>query len=111
MKRLLSLIALPVALGCGAAQAQYTDGVVKIGVTFFDIVAGSPAFENDRKSIKRARGCGAMAISFSGYSRRVRSSGRKTGGVWTGHDVVLASVACEPYRSCASPGPRTISRR
>ncbi len=32
MKRLLSLIALPVALACGAAQAQYTDGVVKIGV-------------------------------------------------------------------------------
>jgi branched-chain amino acid transport system substrate-binding protein len=32
MKRLLSLVALPVALACGAAQAQYTDGVVKIGV-------------------------------------------------------------------------------
>src|SRR6058998_4192607 len=32
MKRLLSLIALPVALACGAAQAQYSDGVVKIGV-------------------------------------------------------------------------------
>ena len=32
MKRLLSLIALPVALGCGAAQAQYSDGGVKIGV-------------------------------------------------------------------------------
>ena len=32
MKRLLTLVALPVALACGAAQAQYTDGVVKIGV-------------------------------------------------------------------------------
>jgi branched-chain amino acid transport system substrate-binding protein len=32
MKRLWSLVALPVALACGAAQAQYTDGVVKIGV-------------------------------------------------------------------------------
>jgi branched-chain amino acid transport system substrate-binding protein len=32
MKRLLSLVALPVALACSAAQAQYTDGVVKIGV-------------------------------------------------------------------------------
>jgi branched-chain amino acid transport system substrate-binding protein len=32
MKHLLSLSALALALGCGAAQAQVTDGVVKIGV-------------------------------------------------------------------------------
>jgi branched-chain amino acid transport system substrate-binding protein len=32
MKRLLSLAALAVALGCGTAQAQMTDGVIKIGV-------------------------------------------------------------------------------
>src|SRR5882757_4630360 len=32
MKRLISLTALAVALGCGSAQAQYTDGTIKIGV-------------------------------------------------------------------------------
>src|SRR6266849_5614980 len=32
MKRLISFTALAVALGCGAAQAQYTDGTIKIGV-------------------------------------------------------------------------------
>ena len=32
MKRLISLTALAVALGCGGAQAQYTDGTIKIGV-------------------------------------------------------------------------------
>ena len=32
MKRLISLAALAVALGCGGAQAQYTDGTIKIGV-------------------------------------------------------------------------------
>jgi branched-chain amino acid transport system substrate-binding protein len=32
MKRLLGLAAFAAALGCGAAQAQYSDGVIKIGV-------------------------------------------------------------------------------
>src|SRR5262245_13958799 len=32
MKRLISLLALAVALGCPGAQAQYTDGAIKIGV-------------------------------------------------------------------------------
>src|ERR687887_2725796 len=32
MKRLISLTALTFALGCGAADAQYTDGTIKIGV-------------------------------------------------------------------------------
>src|SRR6266705_30791 len=32
MKRLISLTALAVALGCGTADAQYTDGTIKIGV-------------------------------------------------------------------------------
>src|SRR5262245_56672841 len=32
MKRLISLTALVVGLGCGAAQAQYTGGTIKIGV-------------------------------------------------------------------------------
>src|SRR5262249_23036151 len=32
MKSMISLTALAVALGCGAAQAQYTDGTIKIGV-------------------------------------------------------------------------------
>src|SRR2546428_8205791 len=32
MKRLISLAALAVAFGCGTAQAQYTDGTIKIGV-------------------------------------------------------------------------------
>src|SRR5882762_7274870 len=32
MKRLISLTALAVAIGCGTAQAQYTDGTIKIGV-------------------------------------------------------------------------------
>ena len=33
MKRLLSLSVLAAALVCGTAQAQMTDGVIKIGVT------------------------------------------------------------------------------
>jgi branched-chain amino acid transport system substrate-binding protein len=32
MQRLISLSALAFALGCGAAQAQYTDDTIKIGV-------------------------------------------------------------------------------
>jgi branched-chain amino acid transport system substrate-binding protein len=32
MKRIVGLAALAVALGCGTAQAQYSDGVIKIGV-------------------------------------------------------------------------------
>src|SRR5213082_282804 len=32
MSRLIGLAALAVALGCGSAQAQYTDGTIKIGV-------------------------------------------------------------------------------
>jgi branched-chain amino acid transport system substrate-binding protein len=32
MKRLFSLTALAVVFGCGCAQAQYTDGTIKIGV-------------------------------------------------------------------------------
>ena len=32
MTRLLGLAALAVALGCIPAQAQYTDGIIKIGV-------------------------------------------------------------------------------
>src|SRR5215471_15740780 len=32
MKSMISLTALAVALGCGASQAQYTDGTIKIGV-------------------------------------------------------------------------------
>jgi hypothetical protein len=32
MKPLISLAALAVALGCSGAQAQYTDGTIRIGV-------------------------------------------------------------------------------
>jgi branched-chain amino acid transport system substrate-binding protein len=32
MKRVISLAALAIAFGCGSAQAQYTDGTIKIGV-------------------------------------------------------------------------------
>src|SRR2546428_13589613 len=32
MKRLISLAALAIAFGCVSAQAQYTDGTIKIGV-------------------------------------------------------------------------------
>src|SRR4029434_2960746 len=32
MKRLISLAALAIAYGCASAQAQYTDGTIKIGV-------------------------------------------------------------------------------
>src|SRR3982074_2267966 len=32
MKGLISFTALAVALGCGSAQAQYSDGTIKIGV-------------------------------------------------------------------------------
>src|SRR6266436_66664 len=32
MKRLITLAALAIAFGCGSAQAQYTDGTIKIGV-------------------------------------------------------------------------------
>src|SRR5258705_807944 len=32
MKRLITLAALAITFGCGSAQAQYTDGAIKIGV-------------------------------------------------------------------------------
>jgi hypothetical protein len=32
MKALISLAALAVALGCSGAQAQYTNGTIRIGV-------------------------------------------------------------------------------
>src|SRR5205085_10520225 len=67
MKRLISLAALAVALGCGGAQAQYTDGTIKIGVmndmsgTYSDIsgagalVAARMAVEDFGAAAKRMK--------------------------------------------------------
>src|SRR5256884_2602029 len=64
MKRLFSLTALAVVFGCGCAQAQYTDGTIKIGVmndmsgTYSDIsgpgalVAARMAVEDFRAAAK-----------------------------------------------------------
>src|SRR3989442_2366781 len=64
MKRLISLTALAVALGCPTALAQYTDGTIKIGVmndmsgTYADltgpgsVVAARMAVEDFRAAAK-----------------------------------------------------------
>jgi len=64
MKLLLSLAALAVALGCGTAQAQVTDGVIKIGVmndqsSVYADVSGLGGFEAAK-----------MAVEDSGIEKR-----------------------------------------
>ena len=53
MKPLISLTALALALGCSAAQAQYTNGIVKIGV--LNDMSGTYADLSGRGSVVAAR--------------------------------------------------------
>src|SRR5262249_34812484 len=64
MKRLISLTALAVALGCPGAQAQYTDGAIKIGV--MNDMSGTYADLGGQGSVIAAR----MAIKDFGAATR-----------------------------------------
>ena len=64
MKPLISLTALALALGCSAAQAQYTNGIVKIGV--LNDMSGTYADLSGRGSVIAAR----MAARISVPPRR-----------------------------------------
>ena len=64
MKRLLSLSALSLVFGCGAAQAQYSDGVIRIGV--MTDMAGLYADITGPGSVVAAR----MAVEDSGAAAK-----------------------------------------
>jgi branched-chain amino acid transport system substrate-binding protein len=64
MKPLISLAALAVALGCSGAQAQYTDGTIKIDV--LNDMSGTYADLSGRGSVVAAR----MAARISVPPRR-----------------------------------------
>ena len=64
MKRLISLTALAVALGCPPALAQYTDGTIKIGV--MNDMSGTYADLSGRGSLIAAR----MAIEDFGAAAK-----------------------------------------
>ena len=64
MKRLISLTALAVALGCPGAQAQYTDGTIKIGV--MNDMSGTYADLGGQGSVIAAR----MAVKDFGAATR-----------------------------------------
>ena len=64
MKRLISLTALVVGLGYGAAQAQYTDGTIKIGV--MNDMSGTYADLSGQGSVVAAR----MAVEDFGAARK-----------------------------------------
>ena len=64
MKRLISLTALMVALGCGGANAQYTDGTIKIGV--MNDMSGTYADLSGQGSVVAAR----MAVEDFGAAAK-----------------------------------------
>src|SRR3954471_2632704 len=64
MKRLISLTTLAVALGCGAADAQYTDGTIKIGV--LNDMSGTYSDLSGQGSVVAAR----MAVEDFGAARK-----------------------------------------
>src|SRR5262245_66338068 len=64
MKSLISLTALAIALGCGGAQAQYTDGTIKIGV--MNDMSGTYADLSGQGSVVAAR----MAVEDFGAARK-----------------------------------------
>ncbi len=64
MKRMISLTALAVALGCGSAQAQYTDGTIKIGV--MNDMSGTYADLSGQGSVIAAR----MAVEDFGAAAK-----------------------------------------
>jgi branched-chain amino acid transport system substrate-binding protein len=64
MKPLISLTALALALGCSAAQAQYTNGIVKIGV--LNDMSGTYADLSGRGSVIAAR----MAVEDFGAATK-----------------------------------------
>ena len=83
MKPLISLAALAVALGCSGAQAQYTDGTIRIGV--LNDMSGTYADLSGRGSLIATRmavedfGAAAkgMKVEIVGADHRTsRTSGR-----------------------------------
>ncbi len=64
MKRLISLTALAVALGCPPALAQYTDGTIKIGV--MNDMSGTYADLSGQGSVVAAR----MAVEDFGAAAK-----------------------------------------
>ena len=64
MKPLISLAALAVALGCSAAQAQYTDGTIRIGV--LNDMSGTYSDLSGRGSLIAAR----MAVEDFGAAAK-----------------------------------------
>src|SRR5213596_1602583 len=64
MKRLFSLTALAVVLGCGCAQAQYSDGSIKIGV--MNDMSGTYSDLSGQGSVIAAR----MAVEDFGAARK-----------------------------------------
>jgi branched-chain amino acid transport system substrate-binding protein len=78
MKPLISLAAVAVALGCSGAQAQYTDGTIRIGV--LNDMSGTYSDLSGRGSLIAARMAvedfGAAAKGMKVEIRTSRTSGR-----------------------------------
>src|SRR5438045_9103580 len=64
MKRLFTLTAVAVVFGCGCAQAQYTDGTIKIGV--MNDMSGTYSDLSGQGSVVAAR----MAVEDFGAARK-----------------------------------------
>jgi hypothetical protein len=62
MNRLISLTALAVALGCPGAEAQYTDGTIKIGV--MNDMSGTYADLSGQGSVIAARMVGGLQVDY-----------------------------------------------
>src|SRR5258708_8918344 len=63
MKRLITLAALAITFGCGSADAQYTDGTIKIGV--LNDMSGTYSDLSGQGSLVAAR----MAVEDYGAAR------------------------------------------
>src|SRR6266403_5489983 len=64
MKRLITLAALAITFWCGSAQAQYSDGIIKIGV--MNDMSGTYSDLSGQGSVVAAR----MAVEDFGAARK-----------------------------------------
>jgi branched-chain amino acid transport system substrate-binding protein len=95
MKGLISLTALTVALGCGSAQAQYSDGTIKIGV--MNDMSGTYSDLSGQGSVVAARKIHPM------YLFEVKKPAESK-GPWDYYKVRATIPAEEAFRPLAEGG-------
>ena len=94
MKGLIGLTALAVIFGCGSAQAQYSDGTIKIGV--MNDMSGTYSDLSGQGSVVAAR----MAVEDFGAAAK----GMKV-------EIVSAEMDGVPFTQGKGPGQIEIRRR